>query len=543
MALSVKKILILTANPENSTPLRLDREVREIDEALIRSKQRDRFELEQKWAVRPGDVQRAILELKPQIVHFSGHGAGEGGLALEDESGSVRLVSTEAIARLFELFADTVECVVLNACYSEVQAKAIAAHIDYVVGMDREISDRAAGEFAVGFYDAIGAGESFEFACKLGANRINLAGLEEHHIPILKRRSDRLKQKSSQDNKILPGSLEFPEGQVRIDSEFYIASIYEERCHAEVQKPGSLIRIKSPRNMGKSSLAARVLARAAQLDYRTVTIDLHQTNEKFFHDLDKFMQWFCASTGKPLGIRVKVEEYWDDIFGANDNVTDYFEKYLLSEDDRPLVLAMDNFDRVFKYVDIETDFCGLLRGWHERSRNHSLWGNLRLVIIHSQEPYLQKDINQSPFNVGLPIVLEEFTPTQVEELVKRHGLTWTSSQIEEIMGLIGGHPYLVRLALYHIAAGDLSLAEFLRVAATDAGIYRDHLSGHLKVLADRAELGEAMQSVVASETPVRLGSEEAFKLDSMGLIERVPEGVQPRCLLYRQYFRDRLEAK
>ena len=156
--------------------------------------------------------------------------------------------------------------------------------------------------------------------------------------------------------------LESPDSQVRTGSGFYVPSSYEERCDEEVQKPGSLIRIKSPQNMGKSSLMARVLDHASQLGYRTVVIDLNQTNQKFFEDLDLFMQWFCASVGKPLGIRVKTDAYWDDIFGANDNSTDYFECYLLKDDDPPLVLAIDNFDRIFAYTDIETDLCGLLRG-------------------------------------------------------------------------------------------------------------------------------------------------------------------------------------
>jgi len=335
-------------------------------------------------------------------------------------------------------------------------------------------------------------------------------------------------------------SLESPEGQVSIDSRFYITSPYEERCYEEIQKPGSLIRIKSPHNMGKSSLMAKVLAQASQLGYRAVTIDLEQTNQKFFDDLDKFMQWFCASVGKPLGVRVKIEEYWDDIFGANDNSTDYFEKYLLEGDDRPLVLAIDNFDRIFKYADIETDLCGLLRGWHESSKIKKLWQKLRLIIVHSQESYAQRDINQSPFNVGLPIELGEFTPEQVQELVARHGLTWTEGELEQFMGLIGGHPYMVRSALYHIAAGDLSLAEFLRTAPTEAGIYSDYLRGHLKTLEDYPELGAAMKLVITSEAPVRLRSEESFKLDSMGLVVRVDNNVKPRCDLYRQYFCDRL---
>ena len=335
-------------------------------------------------------------------------------------------------------------------------------------------------------------------------------------------------------------SLESPEGQVSIDSRFYITSPYEERCYEEIQKPGSLIRIKSPHNMGKSSLMAKVLAQASQLGYRAVTIDLEQTNQKFFDDLDKFMQWFCASVGKPLGVRVKIEEYWDDIFGANDNSTDYFEKYLLEGDDRPLVLAIDNFDRIFKYADIETDLCGLLRGWHESSKIKKLWQKLRLIIVHSQESYAQRDINQSPFNVGLPIELGEFTPEQVQELVARHGLTWTEGELEQFMGLIGGHPYMVRSALYHIAAGYLSLAEFLRTAPTEAGIYSDYLRGHLKTLEDYPELGAAMKLVITSEAPVRLRSEESFKLDSMGLVVRVDNNVKPRCDLYRQDFCDRL---
>jgi hypothetical protein len=293
-------------------------------------------------------------------------------------------------------------------------------------------------------------------------------------------------------------SLETPEGQVRSDSRFYMPSSYEERCYEELRKAGSLIRIKSPHKMGKSSLMARVLVQGAELGYRTVTLNLKEANQKLFTDLDKFMQWFCASVGRALGVQVSPKEHWDDIFGANDNCTDYFEKYLLTETETPLVIAIDNFDRVFNYPDIETDFCGLLRGWYERSRSNPRWGNLRLMIVYSQEPYLQKDINQSPFNVGLPIELGEFTPAQVQHLVSLHGLDWTEAEVGQLMALIGGHPYLVRSALYHIAIGDLTLAEFLTTAPTEAGLYRDHLVGHLGALERYPALGTAMKTVVAS---------------------------------------------
>ncbi|PZO41901.1 MAG: serine/threonine protein kinase [Pseudanabaena frigida] len=335
-------------------------------------------------------------------------------------------------------------------------------------------------------------------------------------------------------------SLESPDGQVSIDSQFYVSSLYEQRCYEEINKSGSLIRIKSPQKMGKSSLMIRLLAYAQQQGYRTVTLNLEQANQKFFTDLDKYMQWFCASVGRQLGVKVKIDEYWDDIFGANDNSTDYFEKYLLESSSQPLVLALDNFDRIFKYPDIEVDFCGLLRGWYESSRIKPIWGKLRLIIVHSQESYAQKDINQSPFNVGLPIELSEFNAEQVQTLVTQHRLAWTESEVAQLMGLVGGHPYLVRSALYRIASGDLSLTEFLRSAPTEAGIYSSHLLGLLRTLEEHPDLAKAMQNVVNAVAPIRLRAEDAFKLDSMGLVVRIENDVQPRCSLYQQYFRDRL---
>jgi TIR domain/CHAT domain len=202
----ITKILFLAANPKNSTRLRLDEELREIDEGLRRSQQRDKFVLEQRWAVRPKDLQRAILESNPQIVHFSGHGlsswsgtplegrrdintspeteAGFEGLAFEDDMGQTKLVETKAIADLFGLFPE-VKCVVLNACYSDVQAKAISQHIPNVIGMNRAIGDKAAQVFAVGFYDALGAGRDIEFSFKLACNRIALEGIAENLTPQL----------------------------------------------------------------------------------------------------------------------------------------------------------------------------------------------------------------------------------------------------------------------------------------------------------------------------------------------------------------------
>ena len=188
------KILILTANPKipNYEPLRLDAEVREIEEALRRSVHRDRFQLETQLATRTRDLRRALLDHQPQIVHFSGHGSGEDGLVLENDAGTLQLVSTEALEHLFAASEySEVECVLLNACHSEIQAIAIHQVVDCVIGMNQPIGDKAAVQFAIGFYDALGAGRSYEEAYNYGRSAISAAGIAEYEIPVLKYRKRR----------------------------------------------------------------------------------------------------------------------------------------------------------------------------------------------------------------------------------------------------------------------------------------------------------------------------------------------------------------
>jgi hypothetical protein len=195
--MTIKRILILSANPKDTTQLRLDEEVRNIQAALKRAKNREQFEIITSWAVRVEDLRRALLDHQPAIVHFSGHGSGTNGLVLENNLGQVQLVSSESLARLFKLFQNQIECVLLNACYSEVQADAIHQHIDCVIGMNRPIGDIAAIEFAVGFYDALGAGSSYDVCFEVGCASINLEGIPESETPILKFRP-RLPQASYQ---------------------------------------------------------------------------------------------------------------------------------------------------------------------------------------------------------------------------------------------------------------------------------------------------------------------------------------------------------
>lgn len=184
-----KRVLFLSADPNPGTKLKIDNEIREIEEGLRKAERRDNFTIDKYFAVRPRDLGLAILEKRPHIIHFSGHGCGEKGLLLEDEIGRPTFVSAEALSLLFELFSDT-ECVILNACYSEIQAEAITEHVNYVIGMSDEIEDKAAIAFSVGFYSALTTGESIDFSYNYGRANIAIAGLGGRLIPVLKKKQE-----------------------------------------------------------------------------------------------------------------------------------------------------------------------------------------------------------------------------------------------------------------------------------------------------------------------------------------------------------------
>ena len=194
------RILILSANPRNTEQLSLNEEVREIQEAIRRSHHSSNFFIKTAGAVRTIDIRRAILDHKPNLIHFSGHGKGEDGLVVEGRSGTHHLLGGEALAKLFKLHSDTVECVVLNACYSEIQATAISRYIHYVISMSNTIGDDAAIEFSIGFYDALGAGISIKDAYEYGCNAIFMEGMEGHQHPVLTSR-----KQAGDPEKILPG--------------------------------------------------------------------------------------------------------------------------------------------------------------------------------------------------------------------------------------------------------------------------------------------------------------------------------------------------
>jgi len=337
---------------------------------------------------------------------------------------------------------------------------------------------------------------------------------------------------------------ELPGGQLDLASAFYVdRPAIESRAYEEIGKPGSLIRIKAPRQMGKTSLTARLLDHCKNLGFRSVALNFELADNEVFNDLNQFLQWFCATVTDDLQLPIELDTRWSQFLGSKKNCTNYFEKYLLPAIGTPLALGLDAVDRIFPYEKVADDFFGLLRAWHEKAKQSDIWKNFRLVIVHGTEVYIPLSNDQSPFNVGLPIELPEFNSIQVDDLAKRHGLDLTLNQIDQLMAMVGGHPHLVRVALYKIARQEIAFDQLLKEAPTETGIYGDHLRLHLWNLEQHPELAWALKQVVESESPVQLKSGLAFKLNSMGLVQLQGNQVRIRYDLYRQYFRSQLKGE
>ncbi|GEM_PF-1886852 len=179
------KILFLAANPTDTDKLRLDEEIRGIKQSLRQAEFREKFDLEQEWAVRVTELQGYLLYHKPDIVHFSGHGSEASEIILENNHGDSQTVPARALTKLFSVLKDNIQCVILNACYSKKQAQAIAKHIDCVIGMSKAIGDVAAISFAVAFYQALAYGKDVQTAFELGRVQIGMENLNEENTPKL----------------------------------------------------------------------------------------------------------------------------------------------------------------------------------------------------------------------------------------------------------------------------------------------------------------------------------------------------------------------
>lgn len=253
--------------------------------------------------------------------------------------------------------------------------------------------------------------------------------------------------------------------------------------------------------------------------------------------LDKFLRWFCANVGRQLKLSSALDEYWDEDIGSKVSCTLYWQYQILENLDQPLVLALNEVNILFQYLSLAQEFLPLLRSWHEEAKQVSTLQKLRLIVVHSTEVYIPLNLHQSPFNVGLPIRLPEFTLEQVQELAQRHGLNWQRTQkAKKLMAMVGGHPYLIRIALYYLCQKNSDLEKLLSTAPTLSGIYSEHLRCHWMMIKSNQDLSLTLKKLINSQEILPIESLAAYQLDSMGLIHLEGNQVKMSCELYRLYF-------
>ncbi|AKG23998.1 AAA-like domain-containing protein [Calothrix sp. 336/3] len=351
-------------------------------------------------------------------------------------------------------------------------------------------------------------------------------------------------------------SLEFPSGPVSLNSPFYIhRPPVEDLATEEISKPGSVISIQGSKKMGKSSLILRIIAQAENLGYKTVSIDFQQVDTDVFSNLDRFLRWFCANMSRELGLEAKLKDFWNLEIGSKMSCSLYFQEYLLPSIENPLVLVFQEIDWLFAYPEISHNFLPLLRSWYEQGKHLHAWQKLRIVLAQTTEFFLPFPLTQSPFSIGLPLRLLPFNQQQIQELAARHGLDWSDGvKAQKLMAMVGGYPYLVRLALYHLvskASLEYDLDSLLEKATCESGIYHEYLRQYTLILRKNPEMAAAFEEVLISNSGVKLEPAIAAKLSGLGLVNFTGDTTSsfnsayrafPACNLYRLYFRERLES-
>ena len=164
-------------------------------------------------------------------------------------------------------------------------------------------------------------------------------------------------------------------------------------------------------------------------------------------------------------------------------------------------------------------------------------------MVYSTEEYISRDINLSPFNIGLPIRLDDFTQPQVEDLARRYGLdSFKAKDFAKLMSLVGGHPALIQISLYYLCSQEMTLQEIIEDAMANGGIYRYHLWQHWLKLQENPRLAKTYAEILAAKQDIFLNLIETYKLESLGLIRFEGEHVLPRYGLYHAYFAKQLST-
>jgi class 3 adenylate cyclase len=331
-------------------------------------------------------------------------------------------------------------------------------------------------------------------------------------------------------------------GAVPADSPFYIRRRSDDEFLQALEAGESILLVKGARQTGKTSMLAQGTRRARELGRQHAITDFQKFNAAQMASDDRFYRLLAATLSRQLGVQYDFDAEWDEIFGANLNM-ESFMRSLLLERDTHLVWFMDEVDKLFT-APFASDFFGLVRSWHNARSTEpdGPWRRLTVIIAYATEAHLFiQDLNQSPFNVGRRLDLEDFSLQQTVDLNARYGGPLRSCQeCEALHKLLGGQPFLTRRALDALATGKCDLTGLLEEAARDTGPFADHLQRILVSVSRLAKVTEYVKGILGgTATP---NQDAYYRLLTAGIIRQDRAGhVVFRCELYRRYLQRHLE--
>jgi serine/threonine protein kinase len=337
-------------------------------------------------------------------------------------------------------------------------------------------------------------------------------------------------------------TLEPVGGAVPLDSEFYIVRPADEEFRAAIARGDSIVLVKGARQVGKTSLLARGLQQARKAGAKVVLTDFQNLSAAYLESIEKLMLALAKSFADQLDLDFYPNQIWDADLSPGVNLERYLRRGVLQQIAAPIVWGLDEVDRLFT-SDFGSEVFGLFRSWHNKRAldPEGPWRRLTLAIAYATEAHLFiTDLNQSPFNVGTRLALEDFSFEQVAELNRRYGSPLgDQAEVARYFRLVGGHPYLVRRGIYEMAAREIKLAALEARADRDDGPFSDHLRRLAVSLAQDRTLSEVVRRVLKGGSSV--GTESFYRLRSAGLMAGDSErDVRLRCQLYATYLEKHL---
>ncbi|MGK7941746.1 MAG: AAA-like domain-containing protein [Crocosphaera sp.] len=331
----------------------------------------------------------------------------------------------------------------------------------------------------------------------------------------------------------------YPNSSISLHSPYYVRrNIIEKQIIEEIRNPGGLVIIKSPRNMGKTSLVLRILEDYKQQGFHSIYLNLGLAEKDILSDLDKSLRWLCMRISQELNIEPQLSLYWHKDLGSKSSCTDYFENYLLPLIKVPLVLTIDELDRVLENHEVFEELFSLFKAWQEKSQQLSIWEKMRLILVQSTETFVIKSLHYTPLKIGREIQVGCFETEEVESLIQLNKTNIKDiKKFKQVIEFLGQHPGLIGLTLYHLTHQNITLEKLLKTAATDTGIYQHHLQHYFKILQKFPDLGTMFNKLLTQTNIVGLDPILSGQLKSLGLIKQTNENtLQVSSQLYHSYF-------